>query len=278
MCSGAAYIPSVSAGAFDYDGLGARPRGMGDAFVALADDANAVVWNPAGLGRIHSPELTFMHRDLYSLGLVTRDFLSYVHPQVVRGSIGISWNRLGTTRSVSFLNYSEHVFNLAYGISPFKTLCLGSAFKYYQVDYEISASGWGVDLGLIYQLYQGHINLGLMWQNINRPGLYWDNNTRETLPSNLRAGIAVRPNPSLNMMVDVDKLLESPVKPHAGMELWLLNRRCALRAGTYSRRRNVWDITGGAGIRFSSFQLDYAWDSHWDLGGTHHVSLSVLFR
>ena len=29
---------------------GARPAGMGDAFVAIADDATATHWNPAGLG------------------------------------------------------------------------------------------------------------------------------------------------------------------------------------------------------------------------------------
>ena len=30
---------------------GARPAGMGESFVALADDATATHWNPAGLGR-----------------------------------------------------------------------------------------------------------------------------------------------------------------------------------------------------------------------------------
>ncbi len=36
-------IPS----AFVDVGYGARPMGMGGAFVGLADDRNAVVWNPA---------------------------------------------------------------------------------------------------------------------------------------------------------------------------------------------------------------------------------------
>jgi hypothetical protein len=36
---------------------GARPAGMGEAFVALADDATATHWNPAGLGRYPLAEL-----------------------------------------------------------------------------------------------------------------------------------------------------------------------------------------------------------------------------
>lgn len=37
-------------------GAGARARGMGGAFIGVADDATAVSWNPAGLARLESPE------------------------------------------------------------------------------------------------------------------------------------------------------------------------------------------------------------------------------
>lgn len=42
----------------DFDGLasGARPLGMGEAFTALADDANAVTYNPAGLALMRQGE------------------------------------------------------------------------------------------------------------------------------------------------------------------------------------------------------------------------------
>ena len=32
--------------------IAARPLGMGGAFLAVADDANALAWNPAGLPRL----------------------------------------------------------------------------------------------------------------------------------------------------------------------------------------------------------------------------------
>ena len=40
---------SVSVHAQNFGGVGARAEGMGGAFVAVADDASAVYWNPAGI-------------------------------------------------------------------------------------------------------------------------------------------------------------------------------------------------------------------------------------
>lgn len=39
---------------------GVRPTGMGDAFTALADDANTLFYNPAGLARIHQVHFNMM--------------------------------------------------------------------------------------------------------------------------------------------------------------------------------------------------------------------------
>src|SRR5436190_22910987 len=44
--------------AFDFSLPGARSRGMGGAFVALADDATAVYSNPAGLTQLFLPEVS----------------------------------------------------------------------------------------------------------------------------------------------------------------------------------------------------------------------------
>jgi len=44
-------------------GVGPRAIGMGGAYTALADDINAIYWNPAGLSRINSKEAYFNHVD-----------------------------------------------------------------------------------------------------------------------------------------------------------------------------------------------------------------------
>ena len=43
---------------------GARPNGMGEAFVAVADDATAGWWNVGGLAFVTKRNLAFMHSQL----------------------------------------------------------------------------------------------------------------------------------------------------------------------------------------------------------------------
>ncbi|MEA3493224.1 MAG: hypothetical protein U9R38_02430 [Candidatus Margulisiibacteriota bacterium] len=50
LLSAVLLVASVS---FASDNMGARPMGMGGAFVAIADDANAIFENPAGIGYLH---------------------------------------------------------------------------------------------------------------------------------------------------------------------------------------------------------------------------------
>jgi hypothetical protein len=47
-CFGLLLVPAL-AGAQTFGGIGVRAEGMGGAFVAVADDASAVYWNPAGI-------------------------------------------------------------------------------------------------------------------------------------------------------------------------------------------------------------------------------------
>jgi len=43
-------------------GSGARALGMGGAFIAIADDATAASWNPAGLFQLKKPEISFVEK------------------------------------------------------------------------------------------------------------------------------------------------------------------------------------------------------------------------
>jgi long-subunit fatty acid transport protein len=47
---------------FNITGAGARAEGFGGAFIGLADDATAVVWNPAGLTQLERPEASIVTR------------------------------------------------------------------------------------------------------------------------------------------------------------------------------------------------------------------------
>ena len=60
------FFIGVSLGALDFNitGAGARAAGMGGAFIGVADDATAVVWNPAGLTSLHRPEASIVCRSI----------------------------------------------------------------------------------------------------------------------------------------------------------------------------------------------------------------------
>ena len=57
---------------------GARPLGMGEAFVAVADDVNALHFNPAGLAQIKRHQISVMYLD--SLVDTWYGFIGYAYP------------------------------------------------------------------------------------------------------------------------------------------------------------------------------------------------------
>jgi len=54
---------------YNFIGSGARARGMGGAFIGVADDATAISWNPAGLATLEKPEASLV--GMYSIDTYT---------------------------------------------------------------------------------------------------------------------------------------------------------------------------------------------------------------
>src|SRR2546426_4819186 len=51
----------TSSGSFLRIGVGARATGLGESFVAVANDPSAIYWNPAGLASLQRSELLLSH-------------------------------------------------------------------------------------------------------------------------------------------------------------------------------------------------------------------------
>jgi len=96
-------------------GAGARSLGMGGAFVAIADDATANTWNPAGMTQLERPEASFtlgyaQRRTESDAGSDRREDFGVDHVSVVlpfhlgcQQTVGLAWQRqFDFTKGIAF--------------------------------------------------------------------------------------------------------------------------------------------------------------------------------
>lgn len=95
-------ISQQSRTAFTVQGAGARAEGIGGAFTAVADDATAVSFNPAGLGQLLQPEVSLVGMS-YRRELDNRGFLStdHVPPLNLSDALAKDQRSLPTFASIS---------------------------------------------------------------------------------------------------------------------------------------------------------------------------------
>ena len=147
------------------NGLGARALGMGGAFVAVANDATASVWNPAGLASQPGLHLGASYENQFG-GLVTSQFLGGTYAEDTWG-IGASWFN-SDMYSAYFLSAATNIL----GIS------LGASGKLYSFAYNLqTAGGFGVDVGALFNIpLDGlDISLGLVTRDIGWSVIHWHN-------------------------------------------------------------------------------------------------------
>lgn len=274
-------IEREGAGSFLLDGVGARPLAMGGSFVAIADDATAAYWNPAGLGQIEGSGLSAMYADRFNTGL-RYQFLS-----LVGGGFGVSLLRLNAAdvlyvtrrdslghpvRDDGTVKHSENALLATYGVRLNSNLYIGLTGKgFYHELLENTAKGWGIDAGALFR--NELFSVGIAVQNIKEGRLIWDDldETEDTIPMNVKAGgAAYLVNGMVIAAADVDIMKDKQIL-HLGAEAWPLRDVLALRVGLQNT-----DFSAGLGVRAGSFGLDYALQTH-TLGLTHRASINLLF-
>lgn len=265
------------AGAFDPIPTGAQAWGMGNAYTAVVNDANAVQWNPAALADVIRPQAVGSHMDIQSLGLLFYDQFTYAQPFVFNNVIGVSWLRMGTSGQVSFLNYSENTFILSYQQPIIENLSAGLNVKVFEVESDNSAGGLGFDLGLRYRVLP-ELGVAVVGENINHPEIFWLTSAVDRLPVNLRVGLAGYIDPDTTVAVDGHHLVETYPEFHVGVERWFFDHVLALRAGgTYLSQNKKMMPALGFGVKFTFIQFDYAYGFHYELDGNHVFSLKISF-
>src|SRR6185369_6415741 len=85
--------PTTTGADFLLMSIGARPDGMGQAFSAVADDINALSFNPAGLASLDRYEVGYGHEAFISD--VSFDFLGAAFPAGQLGVLGFGYQMVG---------------------------------------------------------------------------------------------------------------------------------------------------------------------------------------
>ncbi len=217
MFSSSAFAVSESAVLFLLISPGARAAGMGEAFVAVADDATAIHWNPAGLAFQRGGEVTLMHCK-WLPGLVDDMYYEF-------GSFRQYFESLGGTvgANVTYLNMGEQVWmsenneeqgrfvsydfavTLGYATQLNDNLGLGVNMRFIQ---SLLAPDWvqvgeekgggkgnafAVDVGMLYKFsFPKGLSFGAAISNMGPKITYVDQAQADPIPTNLKVGFAYR--------------------------------------------------------------------------------------
>src|SRR5690349_807463 len=136
-----------------------RANGMGQAYVAIADDATATWWNPGGLAFLDKKEASLTYAKLVPdlADDVFIMFPAYTTPVTSWGTFGAS------------------IVYLSYGTKVMEGLGIGASFKYVRVSLApqlpgLPGAGQGstvaFDVGALYKVPGDLVNVGLAVQNI----------------------------------------------------------------------------------------------------------------
>ncbi len=266
-------------------GAGARAVAMGEAFVAVCDDATSAYWNPAGLVGGEKSSIHFTHNQW--LQEVDHEFLSFAFPwdgqflalSVNYNSVGDIEYRTGPT-SEPLGSVSAHDLALALSYArPLNTrMAVGATLKYlHEKIYLDTSSGAALDLGMKYALNNRGAALGISVRNMGTMSRMREE--RIELPLLLQAGFSWRT--SLRSVVSgvilAGDYVTEEFEEHyinLGTELQIGNV-AALRLG-YQAGYSTKNISAGIGFIFGRYRLNYAYVPYrQDLGTVQRFSMSI---
>jgi hypothetical protein len=294
---------------------GARANAMGQSYVAIADDATAMWWNPAGLGFIDRAAVDLMHSQLVP-DLASDVFFEYFGGVYRIQGIGV----IGA--SVQYLTYGEWTHTKltpedlgtasSWEIAPMiggavrlgERLSVGMNLKFVYVSLAPAwatiegTSGTGhsvaVDFGGLWKvpdfdllgLPVRRLNLGLAVTNLGPSITFINRDQAADLPRNLRGGFAYTPilgdAARFTIAAEVNRPLVEFKRSntfHAGAE-FVYAELIAVRAGyVYDKDGNIKDPTYGLGFMFNNrVRIDWASvPQSQELARVHRWSLGFTF-
>ena len=274
-------------------GVGARAVAMGGAFSAVADNIDAIYWNPAGLADQKDKQVKASYIQ-YFQG-INIGFLGYSQPIGKLGALGVGLNYLtigGIERRTTDVDTAEGTFGandmalyLSYADTRFiklPGLRLGANLKVLRqtLDDKVAQS-FALDVAGLYKTPLKNLTAALGIYNLGTSVKFI--NDADPLPLNIRLSGAYRlMNDALVVALDVDDYIyDERITESLGLE-YSINKALSARAG-YKLGMDSQSLGGlagfsaGFGVNVWSIQLDYAFVPYGELSDTHRITLSTKF-
>ena len=278
------HAAATSAAPFLTIPVGGRPAALGGAYSALATDAYATVWNPAGLGSLSGPQLAAMHLDY--AGSIGYEFAGLAIPAGPLAGLGLSAQYLHPKDEVSrdatgadIGRFSSHyaAYSLAYGRDLGRGWSAGAAVKLIDAALgETSARAYGADFGALYRA-SPRVTLAAAAANLGTKLKFLQDGQR--LPENYRLGAAFAAAPGWLLSAEALYDRSEDAAGRVGVE-WKPLPALAVRAGYRSETAGIPGLSGltaGVGLELLGQKFDYAWVPMGDLGPTQYFSLLIAF-
>jgi hypothetical protein len=284
--------------AFEDLGCGARPLGMGNAFCAVANDANAFLYNPAGLAQLERIQISTMYANLFP-GLsdgsgISNNFIAIAYPipdavgeswysKNGLGTLGFGWFNLGVNsdpqRSGASYKEDTYIFSYAktlemfsFGISV-KILAKEYGESYWTslnpvFDKARNAYGVGIDFGLMYKSPDNKLALGLQVSDFNEPNIRLSD--ASPVPMAIRLGVGYKIGSVFGGTIeDITTAFDftnrdRDYKFYSGVEGWFMEKNIALRFGFGTGSNLFSSVSLGASYQLTEetynndFRIDYA--------------------
>ncbi len=288
-------------------GVGARPLGMGGAYVAIADDSSSAYWNPAGLANMDAQVIQLEHAEWYEgiqyeYFVVAQPAESFGLP--IWGAMAFSWYYLhmGDIQRTLEDNMSgdvvipggsysaaDSILAISYGgqLTNFQAFGIGLKFLNQKLDY-LNNSGMAFDFGIQSAAPLKNLKIGLTLSNMGQDFM------GSPLPTTFKMGVNYKlagrgfPGEWNNEIDGLLPLINSDQIPQAlfGSEyaINMSTQKYSFRVGYDTGREIGTAFTGlslGLGylIRLGRLDLgiDYAYLFQGDFGATHHFTLNLTF-
>ena len=273
-------------------GVSARAIGMGEAFVAVSNDATAMYYNPAGLTHLYDREVVFTHVDYPAE--IRYDFAGIAYPLYRFGGVlGLGFYALdagdmdettyeyynGTGRTFGARSYAA---TMSYARALTDRFSVGLTLKFIDELLEDErSSGWTADVGTNYDTGFRNFKISMVISNFG-PDMTFITESYP-LPINFRFGGAINVLDGEHhkgvFAVEAAHPSDNLEKYNAGFE-YQYNERYFVRVGEkFNYDEGTFSVGGGLRVPFNKMELrlDYGYQDLGLLNEAHRFTLGMKF-